>query len=254
MNERLQQLCALADACSLTSLMLDFKRLTEVHEGLCSGAVQQDVESVAGELGWVDANAVVELLNEAAQGSQEGQFATIRREHTRLFDDPDRPACPYYEGAFINRRYRQEGREAPDEDVLFVNRAANDADRQYKRAGLKRDAQQNIPGDCMVTEMAFLSRELTELAGVERESTSGAGADVLLDAAGAEDVKEAQEAVLEFVRLHMRPWAQDFFSELVRESRSPYFRAVGRWGLLCVDQLRAWWPQAFERGLNRGRS
>ena len=237
LNERL--LCALADGCGILSLMLDFKRLPEVISGTVEGSMQEDMTAISAELldsislSADDTEETLHLVNEAlaqfnlvqaqAKENMSSETWNIRREHTRLFDDPDKPALPYYEGAFINRRYQREGKDAPDQDILFINRAANDADRQYKRAGLKRDPSQNIPGDCMITEMAFLQYMATKTA-----------ADLSFDA-----------MLREFIRLHMRPWAQDFFSELTKESSNPYFQGVGAWGSFLIRTMSAIFPTEF---------
>lgn len=234
--ERWDMGCTWADAASLTSLMLDFTRIDEVVAGLAEGTLQADLTAIADECarchgGRFDEASrervlpkVGELTEEVARwnGDLMAFAQQVRREHTRLFDHPDRPALPYYEGAFINRRYLLAGRDAPDESVLFINRAANDADRQYRKAGLRRDAKQNIPGDCMVTEMAFLGYLLTEAL------SSGEDA-----------------ALREFMRLHMRPWAHDFFASLAQESDQVYFRVLAEWSVLWLETLRASFPREF---------
>lgn len=246
MDDQLQRICALSDACALTSLMLDFKHLREACQAIHIGAIQQDMNEIATELDRSIEGSVADRLAPLMSVDPDEMYLAVRREHTRLFDDPDMPACPYYEGAFLNRQYRKQGREAPDEDLLFVNLAANDADRQYKRAGFVRAKEQNIPGDCMITEMAFVAQLLMSVAeGLQKPGqNSSCGEDVSPDA--------TQQNVFEFLRLHFRPWAEDFFSSLIEESQTAYFQAVGQWGLFCVAQLRLMEPTAFEKGKKHG--
>lgn len=263
--DAIPRLCALSDGCSLISLMLDFKSLAQSCDAAVSGGLRHDMLAVAEELSQSSADADEDnAARRAASGldgylgaDRDAVYTSVRREHTRLFDDPDRPAVPYYEGAFVNRMFASQGKEAPDVSSLFINQAAMDADRQYKRAGARKPADENVPGDSMFVEMAFLGMLLgaraSELAGPSREPDRRAGG---AGGAGSADggrprglpplALTTSDMIDEFLHLHVRPWARAFFSELGEKAREPYFAALAGFGLSLVDELERCRPQAFD--------
>jgi TorA maturation chaperone TorD len=223
----LRQKTALGDYFGLLAVLLEYKLLREACVALSKGNLQADIIAITEELDLRDARltAALEQLNsmkdEAA--STEAAYLALRREYTRLFNHPEHPAIAFYEGAFVNRRYKAAGREAPDHEVLFINQAACDADRQYKRARVRRSPEENIPGDCMATEMDFM-RHLLQL---ETEAT------LKDDAVRLEQLRSWQE---EFTQLHLRVWMKDFFVQLESASVLPYFRATGLLGQVLADR------------------
>ena len=233
-----RRITALGDLCGVMAVMLDYKTLAQVCDGLSSGALIEDVKAIFSELDIADPRAedVVRSLEALRDdiASDVLSFVALRPEYTRLFNHPDKPALPYYEGAFINRRSVAQGREEPDHDLLFINQAACDADRQYKRAGVKRSLDENIPGDCMTTEMAFMQHLL------------GLKTCAVLD--GDEQTETEIDGWLhEFMRLHLRVWMGDFFKGLNEASSQRYFQTVSLLGTVLVDYLAATYPSAFRR-------
>jgi TorA maturation chaperone TorD len=230
-SQKLQNLTAAADFFSIMSVMLDFLTLPEVYEGIKSGMLQRDIQAVVEEMEIVDPriSTALENLNTVHEqiAVNSYKYTQLRQEYTRLFNDPKHPAIGFYEGTFINRKYEDEGKAAPDNSSLFINQAALDADRQYKRAGVARDiAKQNIPGDCMLTEMAFM-QHLLQLKvraildkNVEREN-------------------EIDEWLYEFKRLHLKVWMYEFFEKCHTTSTQEYFHAVALLGqVLALETLR----------------
>jgi TorA maturation chaperone TorD len=152
------------------------------------------------------------------------KYTHLRQEYTRLFNDPKNPAIGFYEGTFVNRKYEDLGKPAPDNSALFINQAALDADRQYKRAGVKRNiATANIPGDCMLTEMAFMQH----LLQIKSQA--------LLDG-DTERKREVDGWLNEFKRLHLKVWMHDFFAKCVQISTQEYFHALGLLGQALADR------------------
>jgi TorA maturation chaperone TorD len=241
---RLREATALGDCFGLLAVLLEYKLLEDVCAGLASGSIPADVRAIACELALRDprVDAALQLFEEA--GEEEALrsvgYRQMRQEYTRLFNHPERPELPFYEGAFVNRRYAKAGKEAPDHEVLFINQAACDADRQYRRAGVRRSMEENIPGDCMATEMAFMRHLLR------------AEVDALL----ADDPERLESLAAwrsEFARLHLQVWMREFFLELEASSPQQYYRAVGLLGQALADWYVARYPLAAHAGKGKGR-
>lgn len=238
LSDKVRRVTALADLFGIMAVMLDYKTLAQVCAGLNEGTLIDDVRTVFDELDLVDSriegiSASLEALR-ADISSGRLSFAGLRPEYTRLFNHPDKPALPYYEGAFINRRSSEQGRDEPDHDLLFINQAACDADRQYKRAGVRRSLDENIPGDCMTTELAFMQY----LLGLRVQAALGCG---------GHTEREIDSWLHEFVYLHLRVWMSDFFERLSKVSGQRYFQTVGSLGMVLADFLEARCPSAFRR-------
>jgi TorA maturation chaperone TorD len=243
---RLKQTVALGDCFGLLAVLLEYKLLEDICVGLAAGSIRADVHAIAHELGLRDlrVDVALRLFEEVGEKAtlHAAGYRQMRQEYTRLFNHPEHPEVPFYEGAFVNRRYVKAGKEAPDHEVLFINQAACDADRQYKRAGLKRSMSENIPGDCMATEMAFMQHVLK------------AEVDALL----ADDLERLEELAtwrFEFARLHLQVWMKDFFLELEMSSPQHYYRAVGLLGQFLVDTYFVCYPLVApaEKGAGKGK-
>lgn len=232
----LERVVALHDLCELLAAMLEFSTLQACAQGLASGALCDDAGAMLVELGLEDRLKDLAMLVAGPKDT----YDAVRREHTRLFDHPDRPAVPRYEGAFINRRARDDGREAPDHDVLFVNRAALDAERNYRSAGMQPSAGINVPADNIATELVYLG-ELME-ARAQALVSADIGEEVLVDG-----------RVFEFVRLHARSWWEGFFEAVGAEGRIGYFKIVSLLGCALVEALRADYSEAFAARYRAGR-
>ncbi len=227
-SPELQKLTATADFYSIMSVMLDYLTLPEVYEGIKSGTLQGDVRAIVDEMKLTDSriDTALEMLDTVREQIASGvfQYTHLRQEYTRLFNDPKNPAIGFYEGTFINRKYEEAGKPSPDNSSLFINQAALDADRQYQRAGVTRDiAKANIPGDCMLTEMAFM-QHLFQLK-----------AQAVLDSA-AERSEKADAWLYEFKRLHLKVWMHDFFEKCYQVSTREYFLAVGLLGQALAEE------------------
>ena len=224
--EVLVQTCAQGDFFGLLALMLDFHTLHEIYEGLVTGSLVDDATTIGAELGIKDPRFTIAcaklktFMNEEASNG----YVVLRQEYTRLFDNPSAPALAFYEGAFVNRRSESRGKDAPDHDLLFINQAACDADRQYKRAGVKRAEDKNIPGDCMLTEMAFMQYLHEQKAQSLLEGSK-------------ERHDEVDMWLAEFTRLHLKTWMKDFFIACHDLSTHSYFQALGLFGQVLESMV-----------------
>jgi|GEM_PF-883719 len=231
-----------ADMYAVLALLVQFPT-PELAQGLAGGALQADVAAIAGELG-IDAQAVrdlVDAFDAACKGDAGASFAgevadagslyeAMRRERTRLFDHPDQPAVRIYEAQFLYELARERGEEhktgmLADMPQMFVNNAALDAERCYRAAGLVRDIQVNVPGDCMFTELEFMAHLHTCKARALNEGDAQAAAQV-----------EAQ--IQEFARIHVARWFPAFFDALTLQAHGPY-RLTGVLGALFMRAVLA---------------
>ena len=227
-EETLEHTCSRGDFFGLLALMLDFHNLYDVFEGLASGLLVKDILAIGHELDIDDPRlytpcSKLESLKKEASANK-GSYTALRQEYTRLFNNPSASEIAFYEGAFVNRRSKKRGKEAPDHDLLFINQAACDADRQYRRAGVKRAENMNIPGDCMLTEMAYM-QYLQQLK-----------AQALRDG-NLKQLAEIDAWLAEFTRLHLKVWMKDFFEACNTLSTHVYFQALGLLGQILAQEV-----------------
>jgi TorA maturation chaperone TorD len=102
----------------------------------------QDIRSINKTLKDIKLNGV----------SRDDLFSELRREYTRLFNHPTKPAIYIYETLFLYKPEEGDNEKPP----LFISPAAMDAERCYKKAGLKMSREINEPGDHMATELEFM--------------------------------------------------------------------------------------------------
>ncbi len=210
---------AVADHCNLLALFLQFPA-ERIVAGLADGSIEADWLAICREeaLSGPDVQGAAEELRAARRDAEGGtlSFDDLRRDYTRLFNHPDRPAVPLYEGIFIDRVLKPENPNLRNQ-LLFVNAAALDAERCYRKAGLKRSPDVNVPADCMATEMEFMGH----VHALRAQAIAGSD---------AKRAAEAEAWIEEFERLHLEKWGREFFDRCARESRTRFYRAVGLMG------------------------
>ena len=215
---------ALADGYRLLAMLLQFPT-NDLVSGMSDGSIARDVEAIAREFGMSASarTALVECFSRTLTDptTPRSVFDDLRRERTRLFDHPDRPAICLYEGVFLVEERERAGR-ASTGTRLFVNPAALDAERCYRQAGLKRSSEINIPADCITTELEFL-------AHLHRTC-----AEALTDGDDRAE-REARGHLEEFGRLHVAKWFPRFFERCGQESRHALYGAVGALGIALLD-------------------
>lgn len=210
---------AVADHYNLLALFLQFPA-DRIVAGLADGSIEADWLVICREegLNGPDVQSAADELRAARREAESGalSFDDLRRDYTRLFNHPDRPAVPLYEGMFIDRVLKPENPNLRNQ-LLFVNAAALDAERCYRKAGLKRSPDVNVPADCMATEMEFMSH----VHALKAQAIAGSD---------AERAAEATAWIEEFERLHLSKWGRAFFDRCTSESKTPFYRAVGLMG------------------------
>lgn len=214
---------ALADGYALVALLLQFPDASWFSR-LSDESLGRDVEAIARELSLdraVTSRARAELAELAASlTAGSSSLADARREYTRLFNHPDHPAIPLFEGVFLDEERVRAGKPKTGAR-LFVNPAALDAERCYRQAGFKRSSDANVSADCISTELEFAARLHSERACALRDGDGEAKA-------------AASERLAEFERIHATKWFACFFARCAEESAHPLYRAVGRFGTALI--------------------
>ncbi|WP_139652929.1 TorD/DmsD family molecular chaperone [Raoultibacter phocaeensis] len=211
---------ALSDYLSLLALLVQFPT-KELEGGLAEGTLHEDFLAVGREAGLSGSafDTAVDRLRAASHEvrcDHEAMHA-IRCEYTRLFNHPDHPAVKLFEGVFLDDERMREGKPGTGAR-LFVNPAALDAERCYRKAGLKKSTAMNLPADSMSTELEFLAHLHAESARAIAEEN-----DALLG--------ETETLLEEFTRLHVEKWFLRFFERCAEESRCSLYDAVGMMGI-----------------------
>lgn len=225
-QQEVQRAIATSDLYNVLSLLLQYPA-GEVLDGLSDGALAADVGTIIAEAGLADerTEAASAELAEIQRALSEGRSSAtdIRCEYTRLFNHPDAPAIPIYEGLFLHAKNRAAGkRQVPP--LRAVNPEAMDAERCYRQARKKHPLEGNEPADHMATEMAFMQYLYVRKADALSRS----------DDAAAEVIDGQIE---EFSRAHLKKWAVDFFDACVALSRNGVYRAVGLLGGMLMSEM-----------------
>lgn len=210
---------ALSDACSALALLAQFPT-KELIEGLANGGLLADFRAMFDEAGLTEGSAgALDALAAASADfkDEESGLSLARREYTRLFNHPEHPAVLLYEGVFLDQENMRAGKKALG-TRLFINPAALDAERCYRQVGLVRDPQENIPADCMYTELEFLAFLHTSMAraALNKESERYSALESMLE---------------EFTRIHVDKWFGLFFARCVEEGKNSLYTALGYLGL-----------------------
>ena len=215
---------AVSDCLSLLALLLQFPE-SELESGLSSGAIAKDVYSILKEAGFPESAAKEAGLlfdNTSVKfNSNPEAFREIRREYTRLFNHPDAPVIKLFEGVFLDDECKRKGKPSTGAR-LFVNPAALDAERCYRKAGLKKSSSINIPADCITTELEFLSHLHAERAKALAENDGNL-------------LSSTESMIKEFTSIHVNKWIPRFFERCREESRHELYAAVGMLGTLIFE-------------------
>lgn len=252
MDKQILGAAALSDAFSILALLTQYPT-ADVAEGLASGALGDDMAAIAADLG-LDGEAVRAACAPLC-GTDAGELLSrMRVAYTALFNHPERPLVPLYEG-----QYRYDREEAPHlaggDDTreassarsgegeagpvsrrkrgavdarprLFVNPASLDALREYRAARVAPEDERQLPADAMPVEMEFCSLLCLRLSrALLEEDGEGAAA--------------ARGALDEFFRIHLAKWMSGFYGDCARMAPCEAYRAMGVFGAAVAERLKA---------------
>lgn len=136
---------------------------------------------------------------DAARESFDGEEAD--RDFRRLFEGPEKPACPPWESAF-----------ASDDDLLF-QRETLAVRAFYRKYGLALDTPGREPEDHIAYELAFCSHLL---GAVKQASDAGEHA----------ECSRISTDLGSFFRDHVGSWGPPWCDQLAAKAASPFYREV----------------------------
>jgi TorA maturation chaperone TorD len=181
---------AASDMYRLLFMSLDFPT-EELASGLLDGSFEKDVAAIFEELGFPAENREnirSRLIAWKGNKKNSNQLLTeMRREYTRLFTHPKKPAVALYETTF---RYDPED-ELQSKPSLFISPAARDAERCYKKAGLVMSGTVNEPADHIATQMEFMMYLYLQKAKSIRASNHA-------------DLVIIEDQIREFIQAHLQ--------------------------------------------------
>lgn len=214
---------ALSDWYSLLSLLLQ-RPTKELICSLLQTSPGDDLERIADELGATssEVKCICMEFDNLSQylSADEDALGNARREHTRLFRHPKKPAVWPYEGVFADEERLTRGMKST-ESRLFVNPAAMDAERCYASMGFKLTS--NItPADDIIIELDYVGRLHRKFAEA-------------LIKEDHEEQNRVQSALTHFKATHLSNWVPCFFSQCKELSRHPLYRVVGETGRLLME-------------------
>ena len=239
---------AYADLYSLLMTLLQTPT-QQLFAGLETGTIREDLIEIFEELDWdnPETGLILDSLSATQQNIAHStySFSDMRSEHTRLFAHPRKPAIALFEGVFLEKSKASGSSDVLKDmhnssssaklmgmdsgSLLFINRAALDAERCYRKAGLQRVEEVNVPADCMTTEMEFMHYLHFEMASA-------------LQRDDVERLSELKDSMEEFSRIHLKKWMRGFYDALCQESMNGVYHATGLLGTLlsnvelsCID-------------------
>lgn len=214
---------AMSDLYRLVILLLQSPTAQTV-ESMKSQSIAPDFISIAEELDLrsEDIGDLPERLNALQRELLENEdpLGLLRREHTRLFSNPQGPLVPPYEGLYSAVK-RGDGSVARGEVMLVVNPAAVDVERVCRQIGFALGSDNHFPADGATVELEYMAR------------LHDAASQAVLN--GDEDVaSEQRERIRDFHYAHISKWMPEFFSDIARAARIDFHAIAAEMGaLLC---------------------
>ncbi|KGK90454.1 dehydrogenase [Desulfosporosinus sp. HMP52] len=211
-EQKVKEACATSDFFQLLSISLRLPT-TELAEALLDGSYRQDGINILEELSCSkkDLLLVSESLD-TLKGSKEGLtplLIEMRREYTRLFDDPKQPALNIYETLFLHNP--EDGQGA----MLFMSPTALDVERCYREAGVSLVRQSAEPADHMATELEFMMYLYGKKGQALKEENH-------------EALEKIEQQIQQFERMHLKKWCVEFFNGLHTKSTSNSYQALAK--------------------------
>lgn len=213
---------AISDFYQLLAVSLRLPN-NELAKAMLEGSYGQDAINILEELSCSqeDLTKVKESLSALSSPEEDTTSFLIRmrREYTRLFDDPKKPAISIYETLFLHNPEENNGGV-----MLFMSPSALDAERCYREAGVRVVKQSAEPADHIATELEFMMYLYAKKGKALREQN-------------AEDIARIEKHLKEFEKLHLNKWGQRFFEALQTETKEAAYLAVAQLAQVGLTQI-----------------
>ncbi|NMA69831.1 MAG: molecular chaperone TorD family protein [Desulfitobacterium sp.] len=220
--DEVMNVLAISDFYQLLSISLRLPD-NDLAKGMLDGSYGQDAVNILEELHCNEEEIaqVKKLFEQLATDKDKvtPYLIEMRREYTRLFDDPKKPALGIYETVFLHN---------PEEEkegvMLFMSPAALDAERCYKEAGVGLVKETAEPADHMATELEFMMY----LYGKKGQA---------LQKGNEEELDLLKKQINEFKELHLHKWALDFFKKLQSEAKLLPYQGIAQLGIVGLEKI-----------------
>jgi TorA maturation chaperone TorD len=220
---QIQKCIAASDMYRLLAMFLHLPT-EEMVAGILDGTLAEDISQIIQELQFQDKTIeIIRIkLGDLQTGISEERelFTEMRREYTRLFTHPKRPAVAIYETLFL---FKPEA-GMMQKPSLFISPAALDAERCYSQAGLQRSKEANEPGDHMATEMEYMAYLYYRKAKALHDHHQA-------------EVEMRNRQIKEFSELHLQKWGVDFFNRCLSASESQVYQTFSQVGSIFLSNM-----------------
>ncbi|MCO1601194.1 TorD/DmsD family molecular chaperone [Desulfosporosinus nitroreducens] len=210
-EQKLKEAFATSDFFQLLSLSLRLPTI-ELAEALLDGSYRQDGINILEELSCSqgDLSLVSEALDRLKGSKVDATplLIEMRREYTRLFDDPKQPALNIYETLFLHPEDNQGA-------MLFISPTALNVERCYREAGVSLVRQSAEPADHMATELEFMMYLYGKKGQALQEQNN-------------EELEKIAQQIQQFEEMHLKKWCVEFFNGLQTESTSTSYQALAK--------------------------
>lgn len=180
----------------------------DIASALVKGEYAEALEEIARANGLDEAvvlDAVADLVD--FKGKHPDAFLhELRAEYTRLFIGVLEPVVSPFAGVWY-------AEEIGAEPLLFVSKESMAVERFMRSCGVGQAEGTNEPLDHVGTELEFLQYLCLLRAGAVQPP---------------DDVTIPEEAYEEFYAAHFSAWSKKFAQRTIENSRSPFFKAMGR--------------------------
>jgi TorA maturation chaperone TorD len=196
--------------------------ISSLHDSSFEKGFRQMVDEMGFRSNKVEVSEALYCLKSLGQ-KNETNLQVLRHAYTTLFTHPDKPLIFIYESQFLFWEAHPDAGldEAPR---LFVNPAALDAERCYKKAGLSRSVDFNESADHMSIELEFMAR----LYAYRVE---------LFEKGDTEELIRVDDLIAEFNSLHFKKWGIAFFQKCAQTSVHPFYQALGSIGAVFMEEM-----------------
>jgi TorA maturation chaperone TorD len=228
LDQSIKQYYAIADFCNLLAVLLRLPK-EETIAMLVDGNVASQISEMSVDAGFNESQKeqiLTSLGSIREQIKRDGiELSALRHAYTTIFTHPEMPLIFPYESQFLYWEANPNGSYdlAPR---VFVSDAALDAERCYKKAGLTRSPDVNVPADHIATEIEFMGKLYSHKAELlERVELS------------TEECDRVDELIDEFSRIHFEKWGIRFFEKCAQTDVYPLYKTVGTLGVVLMERL-----------------
>ncbi len=211
---------ATSDLFQLLSISLRFpdhdltKAILDGSYGLDTINILEELCCSQGEIAKVG-----ELLKSFSPGEDIDSLLTqMKREYTRLFDNPQNPVIHIYETLFLQDQEKERAA------LLFMSPISLDVERCYKEAGVSLVEKSAEPADHMATELEFMMYLYARKGQAIQEKNQ-------------QKLARLEKQVKQFQEQHLNKWCDKFFEKLEAETELAAYQLIAYIGIIGLGKI-----------------